>query len=352
MKDIHSIMKSPINLAKRYLTLNSNRILTMPILILMPHSSCNCRCIMCDIWQANQDKRELSPKDLERHLSIFKKLDVKWVVLSGGEALMHSNLWTLCQMLEELKIKITLISTGLLLKREAGNVVKYCDEVIVSLDGSPTIHNQIRNIPRAYEKMADGIKVLREFKHDFYVGARCVIQKENFLDIPNIIDTAHTLQLNQISFLAADVSSTAFNREQIWQSDRVADIALSSQETAQFSDLLEKVIDAYANDFSTGFIAENPHKLRRILHYYAALNDEASFPETSCNAPWVSVVIEADGVVRPCFFLPKMGNIKENNLDEILNSSGSIAFRKQLDVKTDPVCQKCVCTLNLSATSL
>ena len=38
---------------KRYVTLKTHKIQALPIVILMPHSSCNCRCIMCDIWQGN-----------------------------------------------------------------------------------------------------------------------------------------------------------------------------------------------------------------------------------------------------------------------------------------------------------
>ena len=57
----------------------------------------------------------------------------------GGEALMHQNLWTLCELLRELddELQITLLSTGLLLKVFAADVVKWCDEVIVSRIESP-----------------------------------------------------------------------------------------------------------------------------------------------------------------------------------------------------------------------
>src|SRR5262245_57880004 len=97
--------------AKRLLTAKSHRIYTLPVVVLMPHSRCNCRCVMCDIWKANQNKQELTRGDLARHLDVLRKLNVQWVVLSGGEALMHSNLWTLCELLAELNIKISLLST-------------------------------------------------------------------------------------------------------------------------------------------------------------------------------------------------------------------------------------------------
>jgi radical SAM protein with 4Fe4S-binding SPASM domain len=65
----------------------------------------------------------------------------------------------------------------------------------------------------------------------------------------------------------------------------------------------------------------------------------------------VSTVVEADGTVRPCFFHPPLGNINEKPLEAILNSNEAIQFRKQLDVSSDPICQRCVCSLNMSPTA-
>jgi radical SAM protein with 4Fe4S-binding SPASM domain len=73
------------------------------------------------------------------------------------------------------------------------------------------------------------------------------------------------------------------------------------------------------------------------------------FPENHCNAPWVSTVIEADGTVRPCFFHRPLGNIHERPLETIINSDEAMAFRRQLDIKTDPICRQCVCTLYLAS---
>ena len=340
-------MPSPLEIAKRQLTLTTHRIHTLPAVVLMPHSRCNCRCVMCDIWKANRNGQEISRDELARHVAAFQKLNVQWVVLSGGEALMHSNLWALCEMLKTLPARITLLSTGLLLKQHAGAVIRWCDEVIVSLDGSREVHDRIRNVPRAYDRLAEGVSALKALESSFHVTARCVVQRHNYFDLPNIIDAARDLDLDQISFLAVDVSTTAFNRPAPWSDERVADVALSPNEVAEFGRILEQTIEGYADDFASGFVAENPDKLRRLHRYFAALNGDGAFPETVCNAPWVSTVIEADGTVRPCFFHRSLGNIHQQPLDEILNSEDAIAFRRRLDVKTDPICRKCVCTLKI-----
>ncbi len=332
---------------RRQANFTTHRLHTLPIVVLMAHSRCNCRCVMCDIWQANAIKRELTREDLLPHLADLRRLHVQRVVLSGGEALMHSNLWLLCELLKETASRITLLSTGLLLETHADNIVKWCDEVIVSVDGSRAVHDSIRRIPRAFDRLTSGVAALRQRAPGYPVSARCVLQRSNFRDLPNIIDAAHEVGLDRISFMAVDVSSSAFNRPIPWDEPRVQEVALSTTETEEFSDLVEETIAQYAADFQSGFIAEAPDKLRRLPRYFFALNGIGDYPETVCNAPWVSTVIEATGEVRPCFFHAPLGNIKQQSLAEILNAPASIQFRRELDVTQNSVCKACVCTLQL-----
>ena len=341
-----NVLSAP-DLLKRQLSLRTHRLHAMPVVVLMPHSRCNCRCVMCDIWQGNRDRRELGREDLAEHLETFRRLRVRWVVLSGGEALMHSNLWGLCELLGELEIKITLLSTGLQLRRWAPEVVRWCDEVIVSLDGSREVHDAIRRVPRAYDQLADGVAALREIESGYRVTGRCVLHRLNFRDLPNIVAAAHQIGLASISFLAADVSSEAFNRPGGWDGERVGEVALDPAEAAEFERVVETVIAEHRADFESSFIVESPDKLRRLPRYYQALHGQGELPEVVCNAPWVSTVIEADGVVRPCFFHPELGNIHQQPLAEILNSPAAVRFRRQLDVARDPICRRCVCSLNL-----
>ncbi len=336
----------------RNLTLSTHHIHTLPVLLMMPHSRCNCRCVMCDIWKANKNKQELTREDLIPHLKALKKLRVRQFVFSGGEALLHNNLWTLCELIknENPQAAFTLLSTGLLLKKHARAVSTHCSETILSLDGSPQIHNQIRNVPKAYEKLAEGVSALRELNPNYKITARCVLQKQNFKDLEKIIRTAKELGLNQISFLPADLSSTAFNREQPWDESHQTAVALTRDDSLQLENLIERVVSTHVKDFESGFIAESPDKLRRCAYYYQAVHGLRAFPRVRCNAPWVSAVIESSGDVQPCFFHAKIGNIREQNLEQILNSKRAIEFRKNLDIDTDPICRKCVCSLNLRPT--
>jgi MoaA/NifB/PqqE/SkfB family radical SAM enzyme len=339
-------------MVKRLLTFATDKIYNLPVLVLMPHSRCNCRCVMCDIWKSNHEKKELSIEVLEKHSMHFKKLGVREVVFSGGEALMHSNLWRFCEVLKKENVQITLLSTGLLLQKNARAIIDHCREVIISLDGSEPVHDKIRNIPGGFRKLAEGVKALKQINPAFRVSGRCVLQRYNYFDFPNIVHAANEIGLDQISFLGADISTTAFNRTAQWDEERVSEIALTRSEAKELQTILERSFTEFASAYASRFIAESPAKLEKIVRYYQAVNGSGDFPETICNAPWVSAVIESDGSVLPCFFHKPYGNIFDADLLEILNSPAAISFRKNLDVNRDATCKKCVCSLKLGLTQM
>lgn len=316
----------------------------LPILILYPHSRCNCRCLMCDIWR-DRNRQEISAQDVAGWLAEWRSLGVRRVVLSGGEALLHSHLWDLCASLREAGIGITILTTGLLLARDADRLAPHCDDVVVSLDGPREVHDRIRDVPRAFDRLAEGIEALRKAGPGIAISGRCTVQRANFRYLRATVAAARDLGLDRLSFLAADVTSEAFNRPGGWDSDRVSEVALRREDLP----LLAAELDALSLDCDEGFLAESPEKLRRrLLQHFSALLGEDDFAPVVCNAPWVSAVVEADGTVRPCFFQPPLGNLRQaGSLDALLNSPRAIAWRQGLDTQRDEICRRCVCSLSL-----
>ncbi|HEX5473372.1 MAG TPA: radical SAM protein [Vicinamibacterales bacterium] len=338
-------LASPAEMLRRIRSRADGRLRSLPVLVLTVHSACNCRCVMCDIWKANAVRRELTPSDLDRHVAAIERLRVTRVVLTGGEPLLHTNLWALCRRLKPLGIRLTLLSTGLLLERHAADIVRWCDDVIVSIDGSRSVHDRIRRVERAYDRIASGIAALRARAGALPVSGRCVVQRANVSDLSNIVAAAHALTLDRISFLAADVTSAAFNRPAPWDDERRAEVAIGPEDLPRLHDAVAALVRTSSDDFASGFIEPGPDGLWHIVEYYRALAGRGRFPALSCNAPWVSAVLETDGAVRPCFFHPAYP--RGETLESTINSDAAIAFRQQLDVGRNATCAQCVCRLNL-----
>ena len=323
-----------------------HRITELPILVLFPHNRCNCRCVMCDIWRIRQ-VREITDVDLEPHVASMRALNVKWIVFSGGEPLMHSDLPSLCRLLRREGIRLTLLTAGLTLETHTAAVAEWMDEVIVSLDGPSETHDHIRSVPHAFMRLERGIQALRRLRPELPIRGRCTIQKKNFSLLCETVRTAHELHLNSISFLAADVSSDAFNRPEGWPAERQKGIALNEAEVDALDHEVESLLRDYSEDIESGFVVENADKLRRISRHFRTQLGRADRVSPRCNAPWVSAVVESDGAVRPCFFHRPIGNIHSQTLVEVLNGNEALDFRRHLDVATDPICRNCVCSLFL-----
>jgi MoaA/NifB/PqqE/SkfB family radical SAM enzyme len=340
-------MQSLYQTYNRYRSLQTDKIRTLPIVILMPHSSCNCRCVMCDIWKGNHNLKQLEEADIRGLLGALKKYQTRRVVMSGGEALLNPHFFWFCEILKREEIKISLLSTGLTIKKNADQLVKWVDDIIVSLDGNQELHDTIRNIPGAFGKLREGILAVRAISPNFQISGRSVIQRLNFRNWPAIIRAAKEIGLDSISFLPADVSSSAFNRETPWTGDRQQEVLLTETDLPELKEVIGSILDHFSEDFKNHFITESPQKIQKIYYYYSACYGINDFPYKKCNAPWVSAVIEADGSVRPCFFHKAYGNIKTGALDVIINSPDAIEFRKNLDMDKNETCLKCVCYLNL-----
>ena len=318
---------------------------TMPVLVVHAHSSCNCRCVMCDIWKTRSGK-SFHPSDLEPHLGSIRRLGVRWLVFSGGEPLLNPELPLLCSILRRENIRLTLLTAGLLLGKYAEQVAASFDDVIVSLDGPPEIHDAIRRVEGGFALLQAGVAALRERQPHIRITARMVVQKANHRHLCETARAARLMKLDAISFLAADLTSTAFNRPLLWPVARQEEVALSPVELVALETEIENLIQQYADESEGAFIIETPEKLRRIAQHFSVQLGLRKAESPVCNAPWVSAVIETDGTVRPCFFHPSIGNLHEQSFDSIVNGKAARDFREGLDIPSNPICNRCVCSLH------
>jgi Fe-coproporphyrin III synthase len=319
----------------------TNRTLVLPLVIFSPTSRCNSRCISCDWWkQSGED--DLTIDEIDRVSSEIADLGARLVVFSGGEPLLRPEVFEAARLFRARGLPLHLLTSGILLERFADRVARLFARVCVSLDApDEALYERIRGVA-ALATVERGIARLRQAAPDMPLTARATLHRENFRQLPALIDHARRIGLDGISFLAADVSSaSAFGRR---GAGDIHPIALDRQDAAEFEGVIERTIQTHRRDFANGFVAESPDKLRRLARHYAAVNGDAPFPRVACNAPWVSVVIEADGSVRPCFFHEVIGNVRKAPLETIVTRHLP-AFRRSLQIGANPVCERCVCSL-------
>lgn len=318
----------------------SHRTFVLPLVIFYPTSRCNSRCVSCDWWKQSGES-DLTLEEIDAVAGALPALGTRLVVFSGGEPLLRPEVFDAAAMFRARGLALHLLTSGVLLERFADRVAGAFSRVSISLDATTErLYEQVRGVS-ALGIVSRGVARLRAMAPQLPLTARATLHRANFRELPHLIDYARALHLDGISFLPADVSSRAFGRE---RAPDTADLALSRAEAALFGEIVETTLDTHREAFESGFVAESPERLRRLPRYYAALEGDEPFPSVRCNAPWVSVVVEADGAVRPCFFHDPVGNVRRAPLASIVGENLR-AFRASLDVSANPVCRRCVCSL-------
>lgn len=364
---------------KHLLNLVGDRLHTLPLVVLYLTDGCNSRCVTCDIWR--NPRRNMKMELVEAIAGVFRELQVRWVLLSGGEAMQHPRWPEIARRFRDEGAYVMLLTNGLLLRKQADEVLASVDEVIVSLDGGcAETYHAIRGVD-GFNLIMDGIRALRA--GGLPVATRTTVQRANFREIPLIIEAAKAADVNRISFLTVDVSSVyAFGPR--FAADPAlavasmgpgapaehgpAAAALAPDDVRELARVLDEVETRFAPDFASGRIAESPAKLRRMVDYFAAINGEGEFPRVRCNSPHISTVIEVDGTLRPCYFLPAYGKLDvdlqraasdpggedvgtrhgvsaSSSLKDAINLKDALALRLAYRTGQRPECQRCVCPL-------
>jgi MoaA/NifB/PqqE/SkfB family radical SAM enzyme len=329
----------PLSTAAVQVVSPGSRLDRLPLVTLYLTERCNSRCVTCDYWRTGRS--DVTLESVKALLPSLEALQTRAVLLSGGEPLLNPDWADIACVLKERGLSVWLLTSGLSLAKHAQRVAQLFDAVTVSMDGTnPQTYAAIRGV-NAFHKVCAGVRAVAGA--GLPVNLRVTLQRANFRELPAFVDLAHEVEASQVSFLAVDVANPhAFGRVE----DTVADVALAAEDLPVFAQLLRELERSHAADFQTGFIAESPQKLGRILQYFAAIRGKASYPPVRCNAPEFSAVVDARNRVHPCFFIPApFDSTVQGGLQRVLESEPMSNLREDIRARRRPECARCVCSM-------
>jgi MoaA/NifB/PqqE/SkfB family radical SAM enzyme len=316
----------------------------LSVAMLMLTEECDSRCRSCSYRLPAPG--ELGALGMLRVVEDLAQLGTRTIALTGGEPLTVAGLPRLLARIRELGISLTLLTNGLQLSAKAGDLVGLVQDLIISLDGwDAASYKRLRGVD-GLEAIREGIARVRALHAERQVAppriqARTTLQGGNAGELERLVDTARQLDYDGISLLAVDPGPLRFGRAR----ERPTLLPEAAEITA-LRGAIERLAQRRPSPFSTGFIVESEAKVRAIAdHLEASITDER-YPLKRCNAPSVSIVIGSRGEVRPCFFKPPIGSLREQSLREVLTGSTLFHLRRTLDVATDEDCRPCVCPLS------
>lgn len=158
-----------------------------------PTLNCNLRCLHCYSNSEPNLKLGLELDDLLPYLKYLRdKHKFNVISISGGEPFLYSKLLDLLKFTKDIGYYNQVVSNGMLLKSKRNrSALDYIDSIAISIDGNKELHNEMRASNLAYDKMLEGIDVLKEQSIPF--GLIHTITKKSWRIIPDLIEIANQL---------------------------------------------------------------------------------------------------------------------------------------------------------------
>gem|GEM_PF-555348 len=156
-------------------------------LSLMIISRCNLRCKFCDVPERNYHKSELSKDEAIRIMDSAVRLGVKQLDITGGEPLLHKDVFEIVAYAASVGLKVTLSTNGILIKKYMPQIVESdiaC--VTVSVDGFADTHNDLRCYSGNYSEIIESLEYLKLKKKG--VAVSFVVTNQNIQELEKLHD--------------------------------------------------------------------------------------------------------------------------------------------------------------------
>ena len=298
---------------------------------------CNMRCGHCGSSCAEPLADELTTDEALNLCNQIAELGLKWITLSGGEPLTRKDIPLLVKRLSSLGVAVNIITNGWLLNKETAQELKDSgiSTVAISIDGTPELHDEIRNTKGAFAHAREAFLTLKEM--GIYTGTVTTVTKRN-IDIlkdlkEKLIDMG--IQSWQLQ-IGLPMGSLKSRPEWVLDPEQIDDLIDFCHETAR-----EGKIAIYPAD-CVGYYTRKELEIKKISY-----RTDTVSPWNGCNAGIRGFGILQNGDILGCTSIRSKdyieGSIRERALREIWEDENKFLWRRQMTKdKLSGACKACV----------
>lgn len=322
---------------------------------------CNCRCQMCPLYGIHTDGgkgllesmkngKELAVSEFRKLFEDLKKLGTEYINFSGGEVFLRKDILEITDLAIKSGFKVSYTSNaGLITQEIARKVVEIgVDNITISLDGPKEVHEFIRKA-RIYDNIMNAVDWISREK--ISQGRNC--PNLNFLCTVSRLNQEHLVELVGIAKekgLPLTIDPIIFsNEENADNTKKELQGNFIKQESFIMSDEIGKIdTDMLEKEIETVLLRSKQLNQSVEMSIVGRKTRKKFFnvPDYSivkkCFSPWYSCRIDPYGNVYPCSLSVAMGNLRQNSINEIINSDKAVNFRKRLKQKgLFDSCKKC-----------
>lgn len=159
-----------------------------PVVIWNLIRRCNLTCKHCYSISADTHfPGELSTEQVYTVMDDLKAFGVPVLILSGGEPLLHPDIYDIAKRAKGMGFYVGLSSNGTLIDENNIGRIAECDfnYVGVSLDGLGATHDKFRRLDGAFDASLRGIRLCRDL--GLKIGVRFTMTQDNAHDLPGLL---------------------------------------------------------------------------------------------------------------------------------------------------------------------
>ena len=273
-------------------------------------------------------------------------MGVTILAFSGGEPLMHRDIYTITRAAADHGMYVAMATNGTLITRAVADKLKDSgvEYLQISLDGAhPETHDSFRATPGSFIHAIRGIR--NAVKRNFFVNVSTTVTKLNYKEAPQIIDLCEQLGVDWFMF---------YNFIPTGRGNDIIDFDLSPHEREELlRTLYQKNKESSVNLLSTApqfarIAVETEHCSETAIiptHFYnvptKGVIEQLTEFIGGCGAGRFYFAVKPSGDLQPCVFFPlKLGNIMTVDLEQMWCSNPILKELRDKDLLKDH-CKSC-----------
>lgn len=281
-------------------------------------SRCNLRCGYCHFFDSsNAVAEELSTAEWLKVIEELSAMQVMFVTLSGGEALLRPDFPELIRGVVRSRMRFYLLSNGTLLDEGVARLLRdsgRCSGVQISLDGLRP-ENDLARGAGSFDRSIRALEMLT--RYEIPCSVRMTIGRHNLGKLePAVRFLVETMRVARIN------SNFAINFAG-WSGE--ADQHLSMREQLESVVEHKRVQEKFPESFvlTESIIGHMLYCWPRLARLQRTGAPAALRSRPACPAPAKKLAIRADGAILPCNHLPELvlGSVRTDSIQDIWDRS-------------------------------
>ena len=291
-----------------------------PVVIWNLIRRCNLTCKHCYSISADKDfPNELDTDTIMEAMYDLARFDVPVLILSGGEPMLHPDIWEISAHAKALGFYVGLSTNGTLINEN--NIREIVESeynyVGISIDGMRETHDKFRCKEGSFDEAMNGIRMCRD--HGIKVGLRFTMTQDNANELPDLLKLMDDEGIDKFYFSHLNYAGRG-------DKNRKDDVAHQRTRKAMdmlFDTAMQSVQQGQKKEFVTGNNdADGVYLLHWVRKHYPEQAEaiQARLEQWGGNSSGVNISnIDNLGNVHPdtMWWNYNLGNIKERNFSDI-----------------------------------